>query len=208
MAALVVIDYGAGNIASVVAALERLGAEAVVSSHPDDVASAGRIVLPGVGAAGLALDGLRARGLEAALADAVLARGRPFLGICIGMQVMATRLTEFGVHRGLGWIEGEVVRLDEIAAPARIPHMGWAEVQATAVGAPLMEGVRGDRQFYFCHSYGLRTSDTAAVAATVDAGGSVVAAVRKGSAWGVQFHPEKSQISGARLLEAFLMWSP
>src|SRR5262245_51634245 len=157
MTKLVIVDYGAGNLASVKTAIERLGIDARISSTPDEVLAADRIILPGVGAAGLALSGLRSRRLDEALHEAVRVRGRPFLGICLGMQVMAKRLYEFGEHEGLGWIDGTVVHLSEVAAPPRVPHMGWVEISPTPVGKGLLQSLRGDRQFYFCHSFALQT---------------------------------------------------
>jgi len=173
-----------------------------VTADPQAVAAADRVVLPGVGAFGACAASLRAiPGMEEALGEAVHARGRPFLGVCVGMQLMAEEGLEHGRHRGLGWVPGTVERM-EPAGEERVPHMGWNDV-VPADGDPLLE--RGEA--YFLHSYGYR-GPADAVAATTDHGGSVCAAVRAGTAMGVQFHPEKSQGYGLRLLHRFLEWRP
>lgn len=204
-----VVDYGAGNIRSVCNAFERIGAEPLRVTTAEGILEADRIVLPGVGAAGEALGRLRQEGIAEALDEAVRAKGRPFLGICLGLQLIAERLTEFGTHAGLGWIKGEIILAKaQGAEPIRIPHMGWNEVKPSETGQPMFKGINGKREFYFAHSYLLRTAEPALVAARTDYGGEFVSAVRFENIFATQFHPEKSQINGERLLENFLDWSP
>jgi glutamine amidotransferase len=201
---LVLVDYGAGNLRSAANALMAAGAGSVeVTSCPDRVATASRIVLPGVGAFGACIGAIRAiDGLEEALGRAVRARGRPFLGICVGMQLLADEGHEFGVHRGLGWIPGRVERLSPADPVLKVPQIGW-----NAIAAPT-GGVVVGGWAYFVHSYAFRAADDADVLATIDYGGPVVAAVRRDTALGVQFHPEKSQRYGLALLARFLEWKP
>ena len=199
---LALIDIQSGNLHSVENALRAAGAEDIaVTADPDRIAEADRIVLPGVGAFGACAANLRAvPGLEEALADAALTRARPFLGICVGMQLMADAGEELGEHRGLGWIAGRVRRLDPGATGAKVPHMGWNDV-VPAAAHPLIE----PGEAYFLHSYAF---DGADVIATTDHAGPVTAAIARGNLLGVQFHPEKSQRYGIALLERFLTWRP
>lgn len=196
------IDYGAGNLRSAAKALEAAGAASVcVISSPRDVLAADRIVLPGVGAFGACAAALRAiPGMEDALNEAVRKRGRPFLGICVGMQLMADEGQEFGFHKGLGWVGGKVSRM----APQglKIPHIGWNEVVPSAPG--LVE----PGYAYFVHSYALQPETVADVAATVGYGTRITAAVQRDTMLGVQFHPEKSQAYGLALLRRWLDWRP
>ncbi|WP_326525219.1 imidazole glycerol phosphate synthase subunit HisH [Sphingomonas sp.] len=198
---LALIDYGAGNLHSVHNALKAAGAaDVAVTADPDLVARADRIVLPGVGAFGACAAGLRAiPGMIEALEARALAGGVPFLGVCVGMQLMATTGHEMGEHAGLGWIAGEVAAI----APApgiRVPHMGWNDV-APIAGHPLI----APGEAYFLHSFAF-TGD--AVLATTSHGGTVTAAIGRDNLLGVQFHPEKSQAYGLALLERFLTWRP
>lgn len=205
-----IVDYGAGNLQSVRGALVALGAEPTMVTTADEVLASDRLILPGVGAAGVAMQRLRDRGLDEALHDAVHGKGRPMLGICLGLQLLAERLHEFGDHAGLGWIPGEVVSLSCLTRPEyRVPHVGWNQVELQD-GAPssLLAAVPGQREFYFCHSYALIPSEPGVVAATTDYGVPLVAAVQIGTVFATQFHPEKSQINGERLLKAFLDWKP
>ena len=200
---LALIDYGAGNLRSVANALAAVGCEAVVTDDSDLVRSAGRIVLPGVGAFAAAMAALRARdGLVEALDEAVRHRGVPFLGVCVGMQLMAAWGEEHGRTAGLGWVPGTVAPLVATAG-VRVPHMGWNDVIPTAGGAPLIE--RGEA--YFLHGYAY-DGDGLEVVAVTDHGGPVVAAIACGSAIGVQFHPEKSGAYGLAFLRRFLDWTP
>jgi len=202
------IDYGAGNLHSVANALRAAGAEdLVVTDNADVVRAADRIVLPGVGSFKACAQGLHALpGMVAAMTERVHVGGAPFLGICVGMQLLATRGLEHGVTRGLDWIEGEV-RLIERTDPAiKIPHMGWNDV---ALGRhDPASGLVESGEAYFLHSYHFQPEDGACVAAMTDHGGGLVAAVAKDNVVGVQFHPEKSQAYGLALLARFLEWKP
>ena len=217
MQTVAIIDYGSGNLHSAAKAFERSarenGGEAriLVTSRAQDVAKADRIVLPGVGAFADCKAGLMAvPGLRDVLQDAVIARGRPFLGICVGMQLLATRGLEFVTTEGLGWIPGEVKAMTPSDPALKIPHMGWNTLRA-ATTHPLLAGIEtGDNGLhaYFVHSYQLAASDPAMVAATTDYGGPVTALVANGNIAGTQFHPEKSQTLGLRLISNFLSWRP
>jgi glutamine amidotransferase len=211
-----VIDYGSGNLRSAAKALERaahesgLAADIQVSADPARVAVADRIVLPGVGAFADCLAGLRAiDGLLAALEDTARRRARPFLGICVGMQLLAQHGLEHGRHRGLGWIEGTVKRLCPSDPALKVPHMGWNTLELTEKGAahPLFAGLAASVHMYFVHSFAL-TENQGDVLATTEHGGRHIAAVGRENLVGVQFHPEKSQGAGLRFLTNFLMWQP
>ncbi len=210
---VVVVDYGSGNLRSAAKALARAAAEGgtdaavTVSGEARALSEAERIVLPGVGAFGDCMAALAERpGLADALIEAVIGRRRPFLGICVGMQLMASRGLEHGEFAGLGWLPGDVVRL----APGnglKVPHMGWNEL-SIAEAHPLLAGIEDGAHMYFMHGYHLRTADQGAVLANADYGGPVTAMVAKDNLAGVQFHPEKSQAAGLRLLANFLSWTP
>jgi glutamine amidotransferase len=204
-----IVDYGAGNIESVRKALFVAGAEPTIVRSPEAVLAADRIVLPGVGAAGPAAERLHANGLGDALKEAVRRRARPMLGICLGMELLAQRLFEFGEYRGLGWLTGEVVHLREAGVSGgRIPHMGWSAVEPTGPGMPFFQAPERMRTFYFCHSYTLVTGAAAAIAARMTYDTPLVAAVLDGTVFATQFHPEKSQVNGQKLIRAFLDWAP
>lgn len=199
---LALIDYGAGNLHSVHNALKAAGAGDVhVTADPDVVAKADRIVLPGVGAFAHCMEALSAiDGMVAAMEQRVRVEGTPFLGICVGMQLLADAGVEHGTTRGLGWISG-TVRAIAPAVDLKIPHMGWNDVVPTQ-GAPLIEA----GEAYFLHSYHFDAADDADVLAKTDHGGPLVAAVGRGNILGVQFHPEKSQAYGINFLKRFLEW--
>jgi len=201
---LALIDYGAGNLHSVHNALKAAGAADVrVTADPDIVADADRIVLPGVGAFAhcmAALSGID--GMIAAMEQRVRAQGTPFLGICVGMQLLADEGVEHKSTRGLGWISG-TVRAIAPATDLKIPHMGWNDV-VPSDNAPLVE--RGEA--YFLHGYHFDAADATDVLATTDHGGALVAAVGRANIMGVQFHPEKSQAYGINFLKRFLEWKP
>ncbi|MBB3691751.1 imidazole glycerol phosphate synthase subunit HisH [Sphingomonas sp. BK580] len=199
---LALIDYQAGNLHSVANALRAAGCEdLVVTADPDAVARADRIVLPGVGAFGACAAALRAvDGLVPALERRVLEQGAPFLGICVGMQLLATAGEELGRHAGLGWIDGTVRRIDVAGTDAKVPHMGWNDVVPQVEHALIVPG-----EAYFLHSYAFTGAH---VVATTDHAGPVTAAVARDTVVGVQFHPEKSQRYGLALLERFLAWRP
>ena len=214
MQSIALIDYGSGNLRSAEKALVKasealVGArEVVVTSDPDRIARADRIVLPGVGAFATCAAGLGARpGVVEALEAAVRGRGTPFLGICVGMQLMASRGLEFRVTPGLDWIGGEVRRLAPDGGAYKVPHMGWNDIDLAAPH-PLFEGLGAHSPMYFTHSFAFFPDDADAVAASVDHGGRFAAAVARGNMAGVQFHPEKSQSAGLKLLANFLDWRP
>jgi glutamine amidotransferase len=205
---LALIDYGAGNLRSVANALKVAGADDVLlTSDPDAVRRADRVVLPGVGAYRACAQALRGvAGMIDALEERVLVDGVPFLGICVGMQLLASRGVEYGVTEGLDWIPGEV-RLIERTDPAiKVPHMGWNDVSPMhhGDGAALIKG----GEAYFLHSYHFAVEQGSDVAALTDHGGGLVAAVARDNILGVQFHPEKSQAYGLDLLSRFLAWKP
>jgi len=210
---IAVVDYGSGNLRSAAKALERAATDVSlphrieITSDPKAVRAADRIVLPGVGAFADCMAGLTAvDGLKDALAEAVVAKGRPFLGICVGMQLMAEAGVEFGRHAGLGWIAGEVRRLAPADAALKIPHMGWNRL-AFVRPHPLFAGL--DEPFvYFVHSFAMRPARPADLVATADYGGAFAAAVGRDNLFGTQFHPEKSQAAGLALLANFLNWRP
>jgi glutamine amidotransferase len=202
------VDYGAGNLQSVANALKAAGAETVsVSADPEVIRAADRIVLPGVGSFKACAEGLRAiPHLVEAMTERVFVGGAPFLGICVGMQLLATRGLEHGETPGLDWIAGEVREI-EVADPAiKIPHMGWNDVAPMPHhdGAVLIE----PGEAYFLHSYHFIADEGEDVAALTDHGRSVVAAVARDNLIGVQFHPEKSQAYGLSFLSRFLEWKP
>lgn len=205
------IDYGSGNLRSAEKALVRAAdgrSDIVVTSDPDAVARADRVVLPGVGAFAACMAALSDRpGLVEAMTEAVRGRGAPFLGVCVGMQLLASRGLEFGVTPGLDWIPGEVRRLESPDPAVKIPHMGWNTLDAVA-GQPVVEGLQGGAPVYFTHSFAFFPDDAADVAAWVEHGQRFPAAVAHGNVAGVQFHPEKSQASGLDLLARFLEWRP
>lgn len=205
---LALIDYGAGNLHSVANALKAAGAPKVtVTADPDVVRAADRIVLPGVGSFRACAQGLTAiPHLVEAMTERVQIGGAPFLGICVGMQLLATRGLEHGETPGLGWITGEVQPIERTDPAIKVPHMGWNDVGLTRhapAGALIEPG-----EAYFLHSYHLVPDDGHAVAAMTDHGGGLVAAVARDNIVGVQFHPEKSQAYGLELLSRFLEWSP
>lgn len=217
---VVVVDYGSGNLRSAAKALERVAAEAgrevrvLVTAEAREVARAERIVLPGQGAFGDCYAGLaRLPGMLEVLGDAVRRRGVPFLGICVGMQLLAGRGFEHGVQEGFGWIGGEVVHLRDLqghhtAPPLPYPHMGWNALAIVEPRHALLSGIAQGAAVYFVHSYAFAAADAADVIATTAYGGPVTAAVARGNVAGVQFHPEKSQAVGLRILGNFLAWRP
>ncbi|WP_423140905.1 imidazole glycerol phosphate synthase subunit HisH [Parablastomonas sp. CN1-191] len=200
------IDYGAGNLQSVRHALLTAGAASVtVTADPGVVRAADRIVLPGVGAFAACMGALAAiPGMIAAMDERVRVGGAPFLGICVGMQLLATRGLEHGETAGLDWIEGEVRPVERTDPAIKVPHMGWNDVEVR----PHAGGILVPGEAYFLHSYHFVPNDGHAVAAMTDHGGGLVAAVARDTVLGVQFHPEKSQSYGLELLARFLDWKP
>ncbi len=213
-----IVDYGSGNLRSAAKAFERAarecgtGERVIVTSRPAEVATADRIVLPGVGAFADCRAGLYGvPGMVETLQREVIERARPFLGICVGMQLMATRGVEYGVHAGLDWIAGDVVRIAPNGAAGnqhlKIPHMGWNELLELRPHA-LLEGIKPRDHAYFVHSFQLKTATADTLLATTEYGGTVTAVVGRDNMAGTQFHPEKSQATGLRLIANFLRWAP
>jgi len=209
-----IVDYGSGNLRSAAKAFERAAvendvrAEIRVTNRASVLAAADYIVLPGVGAFADCRRGLGAvAGLEGALQEAVIVRGRPFLGICVGMQLMAEWGREFETTEGLGWIGGEVVAIAPRDPDLKIPHMGWNEIVSRAAH-PLLAGLAAGAHAYFVHSYHYRLADPAHLLADTDYGGHLAAVIGRDNLAGTQFHPEKSQEAGLRLIGNFLRWRP
>ena len=209
-----VIDYGSGNLRSAAKALERaareaeIAAEIEVTPSAEAVRAADRVVLPGVGAFGDCRAGVDALpGVREALQVVAIEKGRPFLGICVGMQLMATVGREHGEHPGFDWIPGEVVALEPDDPSLKVPQMGWNELVVEREH-PLLAGLGPDPHVYFVHSYHLQVARPEQLLATTDYGGKVTAAVGRDNLFGTQFHPEKSQAAGLALLRNFLRWRP
>ena len=209
-----IIDYGSGNLRSAAKAFERMAGEigcdteVVVTSRPEQVAEAERLVLPGQGAFAECRRGLAAvPGLEEALAEAVIGRGRPFFGICVGMQLIAGRGREFETVDGLGWLDGEIVAIEPADPSFKIPHMGWNELELRRCH-PVFDGIPGGTHAYFVHSFHFAVADPADLVATADYAQALTAAVARDNMVGTQFHPEKSQAAGLQLIANFLRWRP
>jgi glutamine amidotransferase len=204
-----VVDLGANNLASVTHALARVGANAAIARTPDDILAADRLILPGVGSAAHVASRLSSHHLDEALTEAVRKRGKPLLAICLGMQFLVERLTEHGTHAGLGWLPGESLPLrDLVGSGVRVPHMGWTPLRIAEGAADNFGRPRGTPNYFFCHSFAVVTPAKEAVAASVDLGVDVVAALRFDTVFGTQFHPERSHLNGQRLIETFLDWRP
>jgi glutamine amidotransferase len=199
------VDYGRGNLFSVQQALEKCGASVRVIEKPEGIAGSSHLVLPGVGSFAHGMRGLEERGFVEPLREFARS-GRPFLGICLGMQMMFELGREFGEHRGLGLIHGAVEKIpdtDASGAIQKIPHIGWSRLEIS--GDPILEGIHGESTFYFVHSYEARPADARAALAHCPYGGRrIVSVVRSGNAYGCQFHPEKSAADGLRLLSNFV----
>lgn len=213
MQSVALIDYGSGNLRSAEKALVRaadscaLGGRIEVTCDPEVVARADRIVLPGVGAFAACMDALTSRpGLTEAMSEAVQRRGAPFLGVCVGMQLLATRGLEFGETAGLDWIGGDVRRLETGDPTLKVPHMGWNDLSVSRPGGML--GEDGGAPMYFTHSFAFAPDDERDVTAWTRHGVRFAAAVQRDNVAGVQFHPEKSQAAGLALLARFLEWRP
>ena len=212
-----IIDYGAGNLRSAEKALAAAAAQdskgsaarILVTADPDAVRRADRVVLPGVGAFADCKHGLDALpGMVEALQETILNQARPFLGICVGMQLMASVGVEFGEHKGLDWIKGKVVALDPADKSLRIPQMGWNDLKLAGIAHPALARTRSGEHAYFVHSYHFVAERAGDVLATVEYGGPVTAIIGRDNLLGVQFHPEKSQQAGLNLLASFLKWTP
>ena len=221
---VVIIDYGSGNLRSAAKAFERvrddeaLELDVKVSARPEDLKKATRIVLPGQGAFGDCLKGLTdIKGMREALQDNVIKKGKPFLGICVGMQLMATRGLEHGIHAGFDWIPGEVVPILKNWGPAnedlKIPHMGWNELVIPSPSAQdnrhfVLRSAKNGTHYYFVHSFMFQCEYDHHILGMTDYGGLMSAVVGKDNMVGVQFHPEKSQQDGLKLISDFLQWKP
>jgi glutamine amidotransferase len=209
-----VVDYGSGNLRSVAKAFERQAREGdhpvrvQVTAEPDLIARADRVVLPGVGAFGDCARGVDAvDGLRAALEESVISKGRPFFGICVGMQLMAERGLEHGIHQGFGWIKGDIVALAPDDKALKIPHMGWNLLEGRKPH-PVLDQTPDPAHAYFVHSYGLVDYDPADLLAHIQHGQIIPAMVGRANMIGTQFHPEKSQAFGLTLIDRFLKWRP
>lgn len=209
----VLVDYDSGNLHSAEKAFQRMAAEVgggtvLVSDRPEDVARADRIVLPGDGAFPACRRALGAYGgLSEAIEEAVTTRARPFLGICVGMQMMATRGLEYEETAGFGWIGGEVERIAPADPLLKVPHMGWNDLVIDHAH-PVLEGIETGDHAYFVHSYHFRVADPAERLAHADYGSEITAIIGRDTMVGTQFHPEKSQATGLRLIANFLRWKP
>lgn len=206
---LAIIDYGSGNLRSVAKAFERMadGAQISVVRTPEELRAASHIVLPGVGAYADCMRGIKAiPGMLDTLSEEVCLRGKQFLGICVGMQMLFERGHEHGVHEGLGWLKGEVVPLAPSQAALKIPHMGWNTLDIQA-SHPLLAGIENGAHAYFVHSYHARCDNPADIIATTSYGQTIPAVVGQRNIFGTQFHPEKSQETGLRILANFMRLS-
>ncbi len=198
-----IIDYGMGNVRSLMNALDYIGQDVVVSDAPDVLESADGLLLPGVGAFGDAMTAIHARNLGPVLDNLVIEKKRPVLGVCLGMQLFAKSSLEHGLHQGLGWLDADIVPL-EVELPAKVPHVGWNAVDF-APGEWLFKDLpAGESDFYFVHSYQMVCHDPSDRVGITDHGGPITAAVCRGNMTATQFHPEKSQDNGLQLLQNWL----
>jgi glutamine amidotransferase len=215
METVAIVDCGSGNLRSAAKAFERAARESgraitvTVTNDPDIVRRADRVALPGQGAFAAVLAGVEAvPGLRDALEEAAIVKARPFLGICVGMQLMASEGLEHGARAGFGWIPGAVVPLRPEPAGLKVPHMGWNDLTLDRPGHPVMRDIHDGDHAYFVHSYRYQCDDPADQVAHADYGGAVAAVIGRGNLVGTQFHPEKSQSTGLRLIASFLDWKP
>ena len=202
---IAIIDYGMGNKYSVYNALNYIGEDAVITNKENEIKDADRLILPGVGAFGSAMENLAKTGLLDVLNEEVLVKGKPFLGICLGMQMVAETGTEKGLFKGLGWVEGEVKKLEPDHPSLNLPHVGWNDIIIQREN-PLFKGLKKELAFYFVHSYAFKAGKEENIAAQCDYGGLFTAAVQKNNIFATQFHPEKSQKNGLVILENFSRW--
>lgn len=213
MSLTVLVDYDSGNLHSAEKAFQRMAAEVgggdiLVTSRPEDVARADRIVLPGDGAFPACRAALGSYGgLYEAIEEAVIRKARPFLGICVGMQMLASRGHEYRMTEGFGWIPGDVVKIEPSDRSLKVPHMGWNDL-VVEQAHPVLDGIQTGDHAYFVHSYHFRVTDPAHRLAFCDYGGDITAIVGRDTIIGTQFHPEKSQAAGLRLIGNFLRWAP
>jgi glutamine amidotransferase len=203
MKSVAIVNYGMGNLDSVARAVEECGGSPVIASQARDLEVASYIILPGVGAFAIGMQNIRERNLECVLKEQVVGKRVPFLGVCLGMQLLATKGCEGQETEGLGWIEGEVKRLEPDVPNVRIPHVGWNEVVFNQA-SPLFDGLPSGKDFYFVHSYHLACQNACDVVARTPYCGGFVSAVNRDNIFGVQFHPEKSQRPGFQVIKNFL----
>jgi len=205
---IAIVDYGMGNLRSMAKALEYVGGDALLTSDAADIRRADRIVLPGVGAFGEAMENLHSTGLVDVLAEEVLQGGKPFLGVCLGMQLLARTSVEHGRHEGLGWLAADVLPLTITASDVRVPHTGWNDIELQIAAGTALSRVRPGTAFYFNHSFHLVPDDRSVIAAHTVHGHEIVAAIAQDNICATQFHPEKSQQAGLELLADFVAWTP
>lgn len=204
---IAIIDYGMGNVKSLFNAVDFLGMDAVVTDDKNVIDSASHLLLPGVGAFGDAMNKLIEKDLISVLNIQVFERGKPFLGICLGMQILAKSSIEHGFNEGLGWIDSEVVRFEFEDKSKKVPHMGWNDIHILTED-PLYIQLGDNKTFYFVHSYHMKCNDDGIITATCEYGFDFTASIQKNNILGTQFHPEKSQDNGIHLLKNFLLWNP
>lgn len=198
-----IVDYGMGNLLSVQRAFEKCGADAIIIDNPLDLRNAAHIVLPGVGAFPDAMDNLESGGWIEELNRAVLVKQKPILGICLGMQLLAQKGYEVRERKGLGYIDGDVIRFVQTKEQERIPHVGWNEIERK-IDSEILTGIQDGTNYYFVHSYHFKVKDAKNVVATTPYCGEFVSVVQRDNIIGTQFHPEKSQKAGFKLIQNFL----
>lgn len=205
---IAVIDYGMGNVRSICNAVEWHGHDVALSSDPRVIDDATHLILPGVGAFGDAMTNIVKRGLHEILHRQVFEKRKPFLGICLGLQLLAKQSEEHGLHRGLGWLDAEVVRFNAPGKELKIPHMGWNEIILQRTHSLFRNLKSNELSFYFVHSFYIKCSNFDDVLATCEYGAEFAAAIANDNIVATQFHPEKSQDNGLQILENFLNWRP
>ena len=206
---IAIVDYGAGNLRSVAKSCEKIAPEhdIIVTSKPTDIKNADKIILPGVGAFGDCSAGLASiKGMKETLVEEVLQEGKPFLGICVGMQLLADFGFEHGKHKGLGFINGDVVEIEPKDHRLKVPHMGWNSLEIKKENHPILNGIKTGDDVYFVHSYHYLPANVSDILATTEYGEDIVAIIEKNNIIGVQFHPEKSQGIGLKFLRNFIDW--
>lgn len=202
-----IVDYGMGNLHSVFSAFDYLGTDVTICRHPEDLANVDKIVIPGVGAFKDCISRLRSENFVEALQEHVIQKAKPVMGICLGMQVMATRSFEGGEFEGLGWFDAEIIRLHPADTTVRVPNIGWNEIDHRE-NFPLFKGLPQKADLYLVHSYYMHCNNPADIVATYFYDHIVTAAVSKNNIFATQFHPEKSQDYGLRILDNFINWNP
>lgn len=203
---IVVLDYGISNLSSIANALEYVNAEVVITKEAAQLSKADKIILPGVGAFRDGMSNLQKQGLDKALYEEVVRNRKPLLGICLGMQLLCDKSYEFGEWKGLGFIHGEVKKFD-IDDKLKVPHVGWNNVNLVH-GHPVLQGIENDSNFYFVHSYYVECKDNSDSIGVCDYGGPFTAIIARHNIFATQFHPEKSQKNGLKLLKNFVNWRP